>query len=250
MQLGLKDKVALVVGAANEVGGAIARRLAAQGAKLVLVDGPGDAMSSQAAGIDGSGGAVLALSADPTQAQTAQICVEQASRRFGALHILVNALPGPSGLGLDALSGESFGAAVSNTLGVQFAFLRAAVPQMRRQGCGRVVNLSSLGYLGLPGGADIAAAQSGIFGLTRSLALECAKDQVTVNTVVRGDMAAPGQSEEDVAKLTAGIPVKRLATAADIAFAVNFFVSDASKYVTGQTFFVCGGKSAYFSMSV
>ena len=247
MQRGLKDKTVLVVGAANAVGAAVARRLAAQGAKLALVDSDGGALTALAGEI---GGAVLTITADTTDPRSAKTVAEQARARYGEIHVLVNNVTDPVGHGLEGVSLDSFTAAVSGTLGVQFAFMREVVPAMRKQGYGRVVNLSGLGYLGLPGGAETAAAQSGIFGLTRSLALEGARDHVTVNTVVKGDLASPGQSEEDGAKVAAGVPVKRLGTADDIAYAVSFFASDASKYVTGQTFFVCGGKSAYFSMSV
>lgn len=247
---GLKDKTVLVVGAANAVGGAIARRLAAQGAKLALTDADGDALSALAADIGGAPGSVITIAVDPTAPGAAATCAEQARTRLGEIDVLVNNVADQTGHGLEGISQESFGATVFGTVGVQFAFLREILPHMRKRGYGRVVNLSGIGYLGLPGGADTAAAQSAIFGLTRSLALEAARDHVTVNTVVKGDLASPGQSEEDAAKVAGGIPVKRLGTVEDIAYAVGFLASDASKYVTGQTLFVCGGKSAYFSMSV
>ncbi len=251
MQYDLKDKVALIVGAASDAGRVISRRLGALGAKLALVSDDGEGLAALAAELGQTGPRVLAITASPRHAATAATSLEHIIGHFGqAPDILVNALPSPSGIGLEGLTAEGFAATVAGTFGAAFGFLREVLPAMRRQGRGRVINLSSVGYLGLPGGADIAAAQSGIFGLTRSLALEYAKDRITVNTLVLGDRAAPDQSEEDVARRTAAIPVKRLGVDDDIAHAVGFFASDASKYVTGQTFFVCGGKSAHFSMSV
>jgi 3-oxoacyl-[acyl-carrier protein] reductase/2-[hydroxy(phenyl)methyl]-succinyl-CoA dehydrogenase BbsC subunit len=112
--------------------------------------------------------------------------------------------------------------------------------------------MNCLEYLGWPGKANYSAAASGIFGLTRSLALELAKDDITVNCLSRGDILYPeaGLAEEAAAKLADAQPVKRLGTPEDVANAVGFFASEASKYITGQTLFVCGGKSLYFSMSV
>ena len=102
----------------------------------------------------------------------------------------------------------------------------------------------------MPGISNYAAAKSAIFGLTRSLALESAKDDVTVNCVAKGDIKSAAMSDEDCEKMAKRIPVQKMGSADDVARTVGFFASDTSKYVTGQTFFVCGGKSAYFSMSI
>lgn len=250
MQFSLNNKVALVVGAADEVGSAIAKRLASQGATVVLLDKDASGLAALAAEITKTGGKALAITADPVLPQTAKACVEQVRQSLGDIHVLVNNTPDPAPHGLGALSAESFAGAIASTVGVQFAFMREVVPMMRDKACGRVVNLASIRYLGLPGGTDLAAAQSSTFGLTRSVALEAAPQRVTVNTVVKGDLARPGMSEEETAKAVGPIPAKRLGTVDDIAYAVGFFASDAAQYVTGQTFFVCGGRSAHFSMSV
>lgn len=250
MQSGMKDRVAVIVGATDGIGEAIARRLASQGAKLALCGNQPDRLTALAATFVTEGHHALAVRADPADPNVASICLEQIRSHYGAVHILVNNSPALTGLGLDGLTAAAFNNAISATLGAQLSFMHECVPLMRKQGYGRIVNLSSLDYLGLSGRADSAAALSGIFGLTRSVALEVAHAHVTVNTVVKGNLADPALSEEENAKLAATVPVKRTATTDDIAYAVGFFAGDESKYVTGQTLFVCGGKSAYFSMSV
>jgi len=220
----LNGKVALVVGAKDEIGRAISNRLASLGAIIVAADP-----------LDSSGAAPI---------------VERLIWDHEKLDILVNNTPEPAGRPAATLSASDLVAAMAATAGTQYAYIREALPFMRRQKSGRIVNLSSIGYLGLPGGADVAAAQSALLGLTRSIALEAAADGVTVNTLVKGEFSRAGESDEASAARAAGVPVKRLGAPNDAAHAAVFFASDASKYVTGQTFFVCGGKSAYFSMSV
>ncbi len=121
---------------------------------------------------------------------------------------------------------------------------------MRKQGYGRIVNIGSIEYLGLPQTSVYSAAKSSMLGFTRSLSLETAKDKITVNWVVKGTIRQSGISQEEEEKIAAKIPVQRLGTPEDVAGAVCFFAADTSKFITGQTFFVCGGKSLYFSMSI
>jgi NAD(P)-dependent dehydrogenase (short-subunit alcohol dehydrogenase family) len=220
----LNGKVALVVGAKDEVGQAISSRLSSLGA--------------------------IVVAADPIDASKAAATVERLVWNHERLDILVNNTPDPAGRPASTLSASDLVTVMADTAGAQYAYIREALPYMRRQKSGRIVNLSSIRYLGLPGGVDTAAAQSALLGLTRSIALEAAADGVTVNTLVKGEFSRPGESDEASAARTNGVPVKRLGVANDAVHAAIFFASDASKYVTGQTFFVCGGKSAYFSMSV
>jgi 3-oxoacyl-[acyl-carrier protein] reductase/2-[hydroxy(phenyl)methyl]-succinyl-CoA dehydrogenase BbsC subunit len=121
---------------------------------------------------------------------------------------------------------------------------------MRKNSHGRIISIGSLDYLGWQGKANYSAARSAIFGFTRSLALELAKSGITVNYVAKGEIAAAPLSEEDTARIKEVVPVQRAGKPEDVASVVGFFASDASSYLTGQTLFVCGGKSIYFSMSV
>ena len=243
-------RVALIAGATDEVGEAIAMRLASAGARIVLCDPDEQKLASVAAKVSAAGGEAAAFAVYSSDAQAVRACVEKIVARFGRVDILVNNPAETEGRGLGALTAAGFATTVAATLGAEFNFLLEVVPHMQQNSYGRVINISSLSYLGLPKNADVGAAKSGLFGLTRSIALEAARHNVTVNCVVTGDIPAASVAEEVKTKIAGGIPVKRVGTPDDVAYAVSFFASDTSDYVTGQTFFVCGGKSNYFSMSV
>lgn len=250
MKTNVKDKVALMVGAADEIGEAVALRLAAEGARLALCDRGGARLDALAEEITRRGGTVATFEVNAFDHATIAACVGRIVAHYGGIDILINKAEEPADRALDALMPEDFDAGVSAALGSAFHFLRAVVPIMREKSYGRVVNISSLAYLGLAGKAGVAVAQAGLFGLTRSVALETARNDITVNSVVKGDIGTAALSQEACDKLASGVPVKRMGTPADVANAVRFFASDSAKYITGQTFFVCGGKSAYFSMSI
>jgi len=250
MQSKVTGRVALIAGATDEVGEAIALRLAGAGAKIALCDSNEQQLASVAARVSAAGGEAAAFAVNSGDAQAVRACVEKVVARFGRVDILVNNPVETQGKGVSDLSAAGFAATLTATLGAEFNFLVEVVPRMQQNTCGRVINISSLAYLGLPKNADVAAAKSGLFGLTRSIALEAARNNVTVNCVVKGDIPAATVDDEAKAMIAGGIPVKRVGTPNDVAYAVSFFASDTSDYVTGQTFFVCGGKSNYFSMSV
>lgn len=248
MRANVKDRVALVIGATDEIGQAIAHRLRAGGAQLALTAadrGELDRLASILGEPD-----VLAVEVDPTDPAAASGCVQTVLARYPRIDILVNnaadVSPGPLG----DLTASDVQAAVNVALLAPFHFLREVAPGMRKSGHGRVVNVSELGYLGLPDRASVAAARAGLFGLTRSAALELARCGVTVNTVVKGDIAASAMTDAERDRLAGAIPVRRPGTPGDVARAVAFFAADPAGYLTGQTLFVCGGKSAWFSMSV
>lgn len=248
METGVNNRVALVVGATGDIGEAIVKQLASAGAQLALASpdsGRLDGLASQI-GKD----KVLVLQVDPADSAAVTACVDKVLARYGKIDILVNNAGEVAGKPLDALTAADMAAAIGTALAAPFNFIREVVPRMQRSGYGRVVNVSELGYLGLPNQANVAAARAGLFGLTRSVALESARFGVTVNTVVKGDIASSATSEAERDKLAAGIPVKRLGTPTDVARVVGFFAAESAKYLTGQTLFVCGGKSTYFSMSV
>lgn len=248
METAVNSKVALVVGATDEVGEAIARQLASAGVQLALAAADGGKLEAFARQIPDAN--ILTLQVDATDAAAVADCVKQVLTRFGKIDILVNNAGEVAGKPLSALTAGDVAAAFNRVVAAPFHFIREVVPRMQRDGYGRVVNVSELDYLGLANQSNAAAARSALFGLTRSVALESARQGVTVNTVVKGDIANSGTPEAEKDKLANAIPVKRVGTAADVARAVCFFAADSGKYLNGQTLFVCGGKSAYFSMSV
>lgn len=249
-----EDRVAFVLSTVvDEVAEAIARELARRGAKVAVCGRRSSDSQGLVDGIRERGGEAVLIELGAPDAKGLRSCVDSVLERYGRIDILINNCADSAGGALSELTEAEFSAAVEATLGLEFSSLHQVVPAMKQRGYGRIVNVSSIGYLGLPKQIDVAAAQAGIFGVTRSVALEVARDNITVNNVVKGDIAlgnAHPLSEEEKAKRASGIPVKRLGTPADVANAVCFFAAESTKYVTGQTLFVCGGKSAYFSMSV
>jgi NAD(P)-dependent dehydrogenase (short-subunit alcohol dehydrogenase family) len=248
----VKDRVALIAGRADTLSEAIASRLIKGGAKVVLADSDAAGMEKIISRIPDAKGAISSVVNDPTNIQSIKMAASQAKERYGRLDILVNKFEFPVVKRIEALSDADVDASVKNLLEASIYFCRESIPFMRANKYGRIINMNGLDYLGWPAKSNYSAAASGLFGLTRSLALELAKDDITVNCLAKGDIGYPelGLTDEQAAKLAEGQPVKRLGTPDDIAYAVGFFASETSKYITGQTLFVCGGKSLYFSMSV
>lgn len=248
MKADMNGKVALVVGATDDIGEAIAKQLASAGMQLALTSSDSGKLDALARQIGKD--KVLVLQVDATDSAAVTDCVNKVRDRYGNIDILVNNAGEVAGKPLDALTSADMAIAIGAALAAPFYFIREVVPRMQRNGYGRVVNVSGLGYLGLANQSNVAAARAGLFGLTRSVALESARFGVTVNTVVKGDIAISATSDAERDKLAAGIPVKRLGTPTEVARVVGFFAAESTKYLTGQTLFVCGGKSTYFSMSV
>ncbi|WP_018992968.1 SDR family NAD(P)-dependent oxidoreductase [Aromatoleum toluclasticum] len=245
-----KERVALIVNADDAVGEAVAMRLAASGAQIALTGADARQLDRVASQLAEKGVEVIAVKTGAAEPEEIHESVVRVMARFGRIDILVQNERALAAKPLQEISGADVDAALGAGLAGPFHYLREIVPGMRKSGFGRVVNISDIRYLGLAQTANVAAARSGLFGLTRALALESARDGVTVNTVVMGDIDSDTVTDADREQLVAGVPVKRLGMPADVANAVGFLAADSSKYLTGQTLFVCGGKSAYFSMSI
>lgn len=246
----VKDRVVLIVGATDEVGEAISLRFAKGGAKLAIADADQASVDGLSSKIKEAGSDSIGVVCDPTNANDVEKAVADVVAYFGGVDVLVNNIDNTSGHGIYELAFDEWKKCIDANLNSTFLFTKAVVPMMQEKKYGRVINMGSIEYLGWKGKADYAASKSAIFGFTRSLALELAKDDITVNYVVKGDVSKAGLSDEQAEELAAMLPVQKIGKPEDVAMTVGFFASDASKYVTGQTLFVCGGKSLHFSMSV
>ena len=242
----LKDKVAVITGAGSGIGEATALRFAQEGAKVVINDVNLESANSVLEKIKGMGGEALVLKADISKKAEVEGMMKNVIEHFGRLDILVN----NAGINRDAfakkMSEDEWDLVLKINLKGTFLCCQAAINTMGKQGSGRIINTSSIGALGNMGQANYAASKSGVIALTRTLALECARNAITVNAVAPGATKTPMTAKmpkEMFDMITDKIPLKRWAEPKEIANMHVFLASDEAGYITGQVIFVDGGIS-------
>jgi NAD(P)-dependent dehydrogenase (short-subunit alcohol dehydrogenase family) len=242
----VRDRVAVVTGSGQGIGEGIARRLALAGAKVVLNDIAPDKIEQVGKQLDAEGAVGFPVVADVSTKEGADGLIAAAVERFGRVDILVNNVGIARDKWISKMTDEDWDSVMTVNLKSQFLTCRAAVPHMRTQDHGRIVNISSRAWLGGAGQANYSASKGGVVSLTRTLALELAKFGVTVNCVAPALVDTPlfqALGDETKDRLAGTVPMGRVGTPADIAEAVAFFASDEASYITGQIVYVCGGRS-------
>ena len=245
LQVNLSDKTAIVTGASQGLGKAVALTLAANGARVACVARSVDKLNETVQQIQEAGGEAEACACDVTDRESVDGLVDQVVEQWEKLDILVNNAGITRDTLLPRMSDDEWDAVINTNLRGCFLIARAASRYMMRARYGRIINMSSVsGIIGNPGQTNYSASKAGLIGLTRSLSRELAGRKVTVNAVAPGfiesDMtAALGDMIIDEAKKR--IPAKRLGTADDVAAAVLFLAGDAAAYVTGHVLTVDGG---------
>jgi 2-hydroxycyclohexanecarboxyl-CoA dehydrogenase len=238
----LNGKIAIVTGAGQGIGRAVAGKFAAEGATVVVTD-LDEATARETA--DGLPGAV-AIAADVTDRAGVEAMAGQVVQQFGRIDVLVNNAGWDKASPFVDSDPDDWDRAIAVNLYGVLHTAKVVLPVMARQGSGAVVNLGSdAGRVGSSGEAVYSAAKGGVIAFTKSLAREMARDQVRVNCVCPGptdtalfaSFAGPKLREA----LTRAIPFRRLAQPADVANVVAFLASDEASYVTGQTISVSGG---------
>lgn len=241
----LKDRVALITGASRGIGKTIALAMAAAGAKVVVSARSAAGIEALSREIEDNGGSCVRVVGDVAITEDADRIVKTAVDHFGRLDILVN----NAGITRDGLllrmKDEDWDAVLDTNLKGAFLCIRAAAKVMTKQKFGRIINISSVvGEMGNPGQANYCASKAGLIGLTKSVAKELARRNITVNAITPGfittDMTE-ALPEKSRLELTAQIPLGRLGEASDIAHAVTFIASDHASYITGQVLGVNGG---------
>lgn len=246
----MKGRIAVITGAGNEVGRAIAARFAKAGATLVLVDANRQKLDALVGAL-GTDVKASVVALDPTDEQTVVEAVARVVEVHGWVDVLVNNIECRDGVGLGEGTLENWQHSLQQNLLPLISFSLQVIPVMKQKGYGRIVNVGSLDYLGSAGQSNYSAAKSAVFGMTRALALELAKEGITVNQVLKGDIDGADNELccEAKQKTAAQIPVQRLGKPDEVAHAVAYLAADSSGYITGQNLIVCGGKSVYSSMS-
>lgn len=241
----LKGQVAVVTGASQGLGKAVAVALGSNGATVVCLARNAEKLKETVAEIEAAGGKAEAISCDVTDRAAAAAAIEGAAERHGRLDILVNNAGITRDKLLRGMTDEMWDDVISTNLTSCFVCCRAAATIMRRAKSGRIINMSSIsGIMGNAGQTNYSASKAGMIGFTRSLSQELASRGVTVNAV------APGFIESDMTKelgevvmaeVAKRIPAKRVGQPEDVAAAVLFLASPAAAYITGQTLVVDGG---------
>jgi 3-oxoacyl-[acyl-carrier protein] reductase len=237
----LTGKAALVTGASGGIGGAVARALHAQGAKIAISGTRRDALDALAAELGGT----AVLPCDLSNKDAVEALVPSAEQALGQLDILV----ANAGITRDnlfvALKDDEWEQVLNVNLTATFRLARAAVKGMMRRRFGRLIGITSVvGVTGNPGQSNYTAAKAGMIGMFKSIGKEYAKRGVTANCVAPGFIATPMTdklNDKQREAILAMVPAGRLGAGIDVAAAVIYLASDEAAYVTGQTLHVNGG---------
>lgn len=242
----LEGKIAVVTGASRGIGKAIAKKLAAQGASVVInYNGSADKAEEVKAEIESAGGKAMVMQCNVADFSACEQFIKEIVDTFGRIDILVN----NAGITRDGLmmrmSEEDFADVIDTNLKGTFHCIRFASRQMMKQRSGRIINMSSVvGVAGNAGQVNYSASKAGVIGMTKSAAKELASRGITVNAIAPGfietDMTNALSDKVKVATL-AQIPLARLGQGEDIAAAAAFLASDEAAYITGQVLHVDGG---------
>ncbi len=255
MDLELKGKVAIVTGGSQGIGKATALRLAAEGASVVIAARGREMLDQVAAEIRAAGGSVAAVPADVSRAEDCARLVAEAVKAFGRLDILVNNA-GTSATGeFESVTDDIWQADFELKLFAAIRLARLAIPHMKQQGGGRIINITNIGAK-QPRAKSMPTTVTRAAGLafTKALSKEFAPQQILVNTICIG-MVRAAQHEKKAAKagvaleqlytdMAKDIPLGRVGRAEEVANAIAFLASGAASYITGSSINLDGGTSA------
>ncbi len=250
----LVDRNAVVTGAGQGLGLAIAKALYREGARVALMDVNGEAVSGAAKTLDPSGTRAVGRRGDVTSLEDVQALIREVKVLWGSIDILVNnaggALHTPHML--EEIQEKDWDLVIDVNLKGTFFCCQAVISEMARQGKGAIVNMSALAghWRASLAGIQYVAAKAGVEGLTRQLAYDWGKSGIRVNAIaptvtLTGDRVQglwEAKSEEEKKKVLSAIPLGRLGTMEEVAAAVVFLASDESSFITGITLDVNGGR--------
>jgi NAD(P)-dependent dehydrogenase (short-subunit alcohol dehydrogenase family) len=247
----LQGKTAIITGAAAGIGAASATLFAQKGAKIVAVDIDRELLQQVSDQIQKAGGDCLAVTADVSKRDAVQNTIRSATERFGRVDILFNnAGIVPAGK-IETISEEQWDRAMAINVKSMYLFCHEVIPKFRAQGGGVILNTASATALrAVVDRACYTATKAAVIGLTKSMALDCVRDNIRVNCLCPGTVDTPSLAQRLAAfpdpaearkNFIARQPMGRLGTAEEIAQAALYLVSSASEFVTGVAFAIDGG---------
>lgn len=241
----LSGQVAIVTGASQGLGKAVAIGLAMNGATVACMARNAEKLAATVTEIEAAGGKAVVLACDVTDREAAAAAIQGVADEHGRLDILVNNAGITRDKTMRGMSDEEWDSVIATNLTSCFVCCRAAAGIMRKKKYGRIINMASIsGLIGNPGQANYSASKAGMIGMTRTMSKELVNRGVTVNAVAPGFIASemtdsiPAGILDEVKK---SIPAKRIGNPEDVAAAVLFLASRDAGYISGQTIVVDGG---------
>lgn len=244
----LKDKVAIITGASKGIGKAITHVFAREGAKVVIVSRSVNDLDKLIQSIRDAGGEGEYFQADVSREDDVQKMVDFTVKRYGRIDIVIhNAGIYPKSR-IDTMSTKEWHRVMATNLDSAFYIVKAVTPAMKRANHGRIVFTSSISgpRVGLPGVAHYTASKAGMNGFMKTAAIELAKYNITINAVEPGNIITEGYEnvgQEQIDGMMRAVPLGRLGSPEDVAYAHLFLSSDEAQYITGQSIIVDGGQT-------
>ena len=254
MELGLKGKVVAVTGGSEGIGRATVQRFVAEGAKVAFCARRKEALEKLAGEMRAAGGDVMCMTADASKEGEMEAFIEATVKHYGRIDVVVNNAGGSGQAAFASVLDDAWQNDINIKVFAQVRTSRAAIPYMKKQGGGRIINLNMVGAK-QPGASMFPTTVSRAAGLalTKGLSKEVAADNILVNAVAVGKIKSEGQErgavrnkitvEEHYARNSKSIPMGRMAESAEVANVIAFLASDAASYVTGTCINVDGGIS-------